>query len=325
MPVSLGRLGETAKPTINQLLKLAQGRKTNIRVAESCIIALGLIAGPEETDVLPALEKIIKEGKNDQGRHFAFISMAQILGRAAKSPEQNKEVLDSGMKYLLKELTKSKKRTHTPWAALSLALLGREYDPSSQDRTMIMTKIMDAWDDTNDPSHKSCFAVCLGLLNALPAGEMLMDEMLDTNDRGLKGYLAVSLGMMRYTESLDTLRDLVLDNSDPKMRLQVATSLGLMGDVDAVPTLVKALKEASTLNVISSLAKALGLIGDRSAIQPLESLINDDKAPGLARAFGCVAIGLIGEKFDFYWNTELSTNANYRTVLPSQYEIMDIL
>ena len=90
-------------------------------------------------------------------------------------------------------------------------------------------------------------------------------------------------------------------------------------------TLLDSLKKASTLNVTSSLARALGLIGDRQAVQPLVSLVNDAKSPGLARAFGCVALGLLAEKTALYWNTPLSVNSNYRTVIPAQYEILDIL
>jgi HEAT repeat protein len=327
VPISLGRLGEAAAPVQQDLLRLVKSRKTNIRLEESCVIALGLISKPEDAAVVSTLLDVIKEGQNDQSRHFAFISLAQIGARAAKNPEveANRKVLDELQKFLLKELTKPDQKAHIPWAAIALAIIGREFTDSSQDYLTIVTKIQEALEENNDPSHQSAFAVALGLLNARNAGKMLYEEMLDTNEDNFKGYLAVSLGMMRYNEALDTLRNMVKDNRDAKLRLQAATALGLMGDTEAVPVLVEELRKAETLNVISSLAKALGLIGDRSAIQPLQELVADDKAPGLARAFGCVALGLIGEKFQYYWNTPVSTNANYRIVLPSQYEVTDIL
>ncbi len=327
IPVSLGRLGAAAEPTVPALLKLLKSKKTDIRLEESCVIALGELAKPEDKEVLDALYDAIAEGKNEQSRHFSFIALSQIGGRAAKDPETHSEVLKEMNKFLLTELAKPKTKTHQPWAGVALALLGREYSDTSSDRITLISKIIEAFEGSNNPSYKGAFAISLGLLNASSAeiGKMMLDELLDTHDTELKGYLAVSLGMIRHTEALESLRRLVLDNKDAKMRLQMATALGLMADVEAVPTLIEALKSAKTLNVISSMAKALGLIGDKTAIQPLQELIADKKAPGLARAFGCVAIGLIGEKTNLPWNTRLSENTNYRTVVPSLYEILDIL
>ena len=325
VPVALARLAPESAPLVPELLKLAKGRKTDIRMAESCVIALGELATPDDTEVLEELYDIIKESKNQQARHFAFIALSQIGGIAAKNEADHADLLANMNKFLLKELAKPKKKTHRPWAGLSLALLGRAYDQNSNTRVQIMSKLIEAFEDSNNPLHKSAFAIGLGLLNARASGEMLYEELLDTHDLNLKGYLAVSLGMMRHSDSLETLRKLVLDDRDPKLRLQVATSLGLQGDVEAVPILLEALKEATTLNVISSMARAIGLIGDKSAIQQLGDLVNDKRAPGLARAFGCAAIGLIGEKTILPWNVRLAEGANYRTVVPALYEILDIL
>ena len=325
VPVALARLAPESAPLVPELLKLAKGRKTDIRMAESCVVALGELATPDDAEVIDELYDIITESKNQQARHFAFIALSQIGGKAAKDQATHSALLDKMNKFLLKELAKPKTKTHRPWAGLSLSLLAREYPDSSSTRIKIMSKVVEAFEDSNDPSHKSAFAVGLGLLNARASGDMMYEELLDTHDLNLKGYLAVALGMMRHADSLPTLRKLVLDNKDPKMRLQVATSLGLQGDVEAVPILLEALKEASTLNVISSMAKAIGLIGDKSAIQQLSDLVGDKRAPGLARAFGCVAIGLIGEKSNLPWNVRLSEGANYRTVVPALYEILDIL
>ena len=325
IPISLGRLGEVAEPALPELLKEARGKKTDIRMQESCIIALGQLSKPEDKEVIDALYEIIEEGKQPQGRHFSFIALSQIGGLAAKDPETHAALLAKLNKFLLTELTKPKKKTHSPWAAMALALLGREYADTAEDRLTMINKIQEGFDSSNNPSYKAGMAVALGLLNATSSGKSIYDALLDTHDSNLRGYLAVSLGMMRHTDALETLRRLVLENKDPKMRLQVATALGLMGDVDAVPLLVDALKSAKTLGVISSMAKALGLIGDKNALPGLYELATDSKAPGLARAFSCVAIGLIGEKTDLPWNTPLSEHTNYRTVVPSLYEILDIL
>ncbi|MBI4879288.1 MAG: HEAT repeat domain-containing protein [Planctomycetes bacterium] len=325
IPITLGRLGEPAAVALTQLRNEVRAKTTDIRMQESCVIALGQLAKPEDMEVLDTLFGMIEESENEQARHFAFIALSQIGGRAAKDPDAHAELLDKLNRFLMKELTSPKVKTHQPWASLALALLGREYSETSQNRAQVTSKILEAFEASNNPQYKSSFAISLGLLNATASGETIYKELLYTNEADLKGYLAVSLGMMRYTQSLETLRNLVLDNKDEKMRLQMATALGLMADVEAVGTLVEGLEGADVLGVISSMAKALGLIGDKTAIASLERLIKDGKAPGLARAFACVAVGLIGEKTELPWNEPLSSNANYRTVVPSLYEILDIL
>ncbi len=325
IPVTLGRLGEPAAVALPQLLKEVKGKTTDIRMQESCVIALGQLAKPEDMEVLDTLYGLIEDSQNEQARHFAFIALSQIGGRAAGAPDAHQELLDKLNRFLMKELASPKIKTHQPWASLALALLGREYSDTSQNRAQVTSKILEAFEASNMPQYKSAFAISLGLLNATAAGEVIYKQLLDTNDTNLKGYLAVSLGMMRYSQSVETLRNLVLDNRDEKMRLQMATALGLMADIEAVGTLVDGLKGATVLGVISSMAKALGLIGDKTAIASLEGLIKDGKAPGLARGFACVAIGLIGEKSELPWNEPLSAHANYRTVVPSLYEILDIL
>jgi HEAT repeat protein len=131
--------------------------------------------------------------------------------------------------------------------------------------------------------------------------------------------------MIQHQPALERLRALVLDGRDDKLRQRAAIALGLMGDRQVTPLLVEELRGAKTLHVTASVAKALGLVGDRTCIAPLSELVRDENAPALSRAFGCVALGLIAEKFEYHWNTRLSTNANYRAFLQAQIEVLDIL
>lgn len=325
VPISLARLGSAADVAVVELQKLLKSRKIDDRMEESCIIALGELAKPEDKEVIEALQDTIKDGKNDQARHFAFVSLAEIGGRAAKEAENHEELLKDLNKFFIGHLTKPERAAQKPWAGLALALMSRNFADSTADRSTAITKLAEAFESESNPSYKSCFAISLGLLNARSAGNALLDVLKDSKDTGLQGYCAVALGMMRQTDALEVLRTMVKDDKDAKLRLQVATALGLMGDVGAVDTLVTALKSAVTLNVISSLAKALGLIGDKSCIEPLEAIIGDQKAPALARGFGCVALGLIGEKTDLPWNWRIAVSTNYRTEVPALYEILDIL
>jgi HEAT repeat protein len=325
IPVSLGRLGETAQPALPLLAQMARSRRTDDRIRESCVIAMGLLAPADDKETIELLVKIIDADARNHTSQFAFIALAQIGGRAAADPQLHQETAQSVGRYLLRALTHSDRASHRPWAALALALFGREFAPDSEQRVTAVEKLSRVFEEEDNPSRAAACSIALGLVDARGAGPQLFDRLLDTRDPYLLGYLSVALGMIQHREALDQLRTLVLDDRDSKLRQQAATALGLMGDFEVTPLLVEALRDAKTLHVTASVAKALGLVGDRACIAPLSELVRDERAPGLARAFGCVALGLIAEKFEHHWNTRLSTNANYRAFLQSQIEILDIL
>lgn len=330
IPISLGRLGEEALPALPELLRAQRSRKSDIRLAESCTIALGQLASLDDAEVLDALYRTIEDGKQAQQRHFGFIALARIGARAAAAQRPDPSAsgvqpLDRLSRFLLRQLVKPDRKTHLPWAALSLAILGRAVPQEDPFRVAVTEKIGESFEGSNNPSYKSAMAISLGLLQARSAGELLDRTLQRSNDPALKGYLALALGMMRRIESSGRMRELLLDGRDARMRIAVATGLGLMGDAEVADLLIEALGRSSSLTETASMAQALGLIGDRAALDRLFLMANDDKATESARGFACVAIGLISEKTDLPWNEVLSANTNYRTVLPSLYELVDIL
>ncbi|MFH0944596.1 MAG: HEAT repeat domain-containing protein, partial [Planctomycetota bacterium] len=324
IPIALSRLGKAAQPTLPKLLALLRARRTDIRLQESCVIALGRLTEPADAAVLEALYETIQYGKNPQARHFAFEALARIGARAARDPRAYDAELKQMLRFLRQELNRPKIRPHSPWASLALAELGREYPETSGDRVESTLEIIERFERSDNPSYKSAYAISLGLLEARNAGDILYQELLDTPNPNLRGYLAVALGMLRHTEALPILRQMVLDSRDPRAQLQCATALGLMEDTEALPLLLDALRQARTLGVISSLARAIGKLGDRSAIPTLKGMIEDESLNGLSRAYCCVALGLISQKTGSSWTARITDGVNYRTALPFLYEIMDM-
>ncbi len=327
IPVSLARL--SAESSLPTLLKLATGRKTNARIEESSIIALGSLAQPKDKEVVDALLEKIKDGQNDQARHFSIMALADIAERALKDEkadqEANKAFAAGITKSLFNELSKAKQKAHEPWAGIALAIIARNYGPDSRERVEIQTKLDEKFEEEKNPSYQPAYAIALGICNSQISKQKILALMDDTKERGLKGFCAIALGLLKANDAKETIRKYVADDADPKFRLQVATSLGLLGDVGATDLLVQQFQNAKTLNVISSLARAIGLIGDSKAVAPLISLVSDKRATGLARGFGCVALGLLAEKSDLPWNAQISMGINYRTQISSLKEVLDIL
>ncbi len=325
-PISLARLGPRAATAIPRLLQLLLANDTEKRVRQSTAIALGVLAQPSHPGVVAGLKETIESCEDDQTRHFAMIALSDIAVHAAAIPDAI--AVDDVTSFLARELhggSHAPKTTHRPWAALSLARIGRALDPASLQRAAITTSLSRAFDDENDPSYLGAIAIGLALVDARTAGTKILEALNRTNGGVLRGQCAVALGLLRHVEAKPALHALLLDDRAPTIRPQVAAALALAGDAEAVPLLIDALRDAKTLGEFSSISKSLAVLGDRRAIEPLASLVRDANMPGLARAYACVALGRIAEKTKPRWNEPLLRNANYRTVVGAQYEILDIL
>lgn len=320
VPTALGKLGDPV--ALSTIIKAFKKDKQKDFVLQSCAIAMGLLANIEDTEPISLLMKYVKEGKNDQARHFAYIALAQI-GAKDEDPETHADMQKKIADFFLKEIIKPSRPTHKPWAAMAGAIHAQKHEKF---QASVIDKVSEVFRKDSNPSYKGACAVALGLLNAKNQANMLYEELTRTKDKSLQGYICVSLGLMNFKTAAEKIRKIAATEvASFRLRLQSATALGLMGDTEAVGVLVDALKKGETLSVTSSAAKALGLIGDVSAIEPLRQILDDKNANKLARAFAAVALGIIGEKTDLPWNYVVSQNYNYRAKVDSISEVLDIL
>lgn len=320
VPTALGKLGDPV--ALSAVIKGFKKEKQNNWILQSCAIGMGLLANIEDTEVIDLLMRYIKDGKDDQTRHFCYIALGQIGSRDTDYPKHT-DIHKNINTFFLKEIVKPSKPTHLPWAALGASIHVREHDLLQPD---VIDKIAEKFQKDNNPSYKGAMAVSLGLLNASAQAKMLEEELNRSKDKALQGYLCIGMGLMNYSAASERIRNIAATEiASFRLRLQAATALGLMGDSQAVGVLVNALQEGTTLSVTSSAAKALGLIGDTSAIAPLRKILEDQSANPLARAFSAVALGIIGEKTDLPWNSAVSENYNYRAKVDSISEVLDIL
>jgi HEAT repeat protein len=319
VPTSLGKLGNVE--AVPALLKTFEKDKED-SVRQSAAIALGTLASLSQADVIKALTSYIDAGKDQQTRHFCFMSLAQIGGRAAEEAG-NQEAHDALTKLFLTEMKGKTNAGHRSWAALASAIYAMKYKAAGP---ALVEGLIEGWDKEKEPSFKDAFSLALGLLDVDAMGPQLFEAYKNEKDPEHKGYMAVALGFLNYTEAAELLREeCKAKSASPTYRLQVATGLGLMGDLQAVGVLIATLESAETLGVSSAVAKALGLIGDANAIAPLKAIALDSKKQPIVRAFACVALGIVSEKTDLPWNARISADNNYRARVPAIDEILDIL
>ena len=325
IPIAIARLGDASRPLVSELLKLAKARKTRNLVRQSCVVALGRLAAPEDLEVVEALLDIARTESDEPSRNFALIALGEIGARAAAAPNRNEELVGAITRVTLGDVVRPKKRSNLPWAATASALVARALPKDDAQRETIASRLFAAWKKTRNPDERAALAISLGLIESHAHGDLLLRELKGSKNRDQNGYLAEALGLMRFDDARPALKELLADENDVEYRVQLSTGLGLMGDVEVSRLLAEEMSEAKTLSDISAIAKAIGNVGDRTALSPLLKLAQDRRRPGLARGFACVAIGLVGEKTPLPWNTRVNVGANYLAAFYTQSEIMAIL
>jgi len=334
-PVALGRLNRqkkegsaAAQSVLPKIVALFNDDKADNDLRRSLAITIGMLTSLSSDaagDAIDALLNAVAKGNDDQTRHYSIMALAEIGARDAE-PAKNEAVHTKLREFFLRELTQPKRITHQPYGALGLAVYARNPALDPQVKTNAQAKLLEAFEQTSNPSYKGAMAVGCGLLDYPLSTESLWKEFENSNDQSLKGYIAMSLGLMRQTGKAEPFRKLIVAKGlEPKFRLQLARALGLMGDKEAVETLVTYLQAAETQAESASAAQALGLIGDRSAVDPLLTILRNESKQPQARGFAAVALGIIAEKTQLPWNAVFSVNSNYRAKVPALSEILDIL
>jgi len=320
IPTTLGKHGDISDvPLLSQILA---DRDTSVWVRQSAAIALGRLATVDQVDAVDQLLAEVTDGKDPQTRRFAMIALARI--GASGPADQATETHDRIESSLLNETTKPSHAGHESWGGLALSLFARQRGVEVQGRAI--DRLLRAYQDEKDPSHRAAFAVSLGLLKAKEAIPFVASDFRERKDRGFKGYAAVALGLLGDDASARAMRaECERRSTSPGYRLQLATGLGLLQDEDSVDVLVDSLRDAQTLGVSSALAQALGLIGDERAIEGLTRLANDETQATAARAFACVSLGLLAERTALPWNAPIKAGSNYRARVPALDEVFDIL
>ncbi len=335
--LALGIMGETARPALPELLKIAKNTKNDDflrghvvsaiakigdagvipdlhdflkddsqHVMRSAVIGLGLRADAEDSKSISLLVDVVEKGRDVQAKNWALISLGRIGGTAAR-------------KALLTALDKEQRSTQA-FAALGLAIAGNKAKDST-DGKYVHEKL----NDVKDPSVRGAMAISLGILEFKAAEQDLKGILNGGGSPDLRGYAAVSLGLMRATLAQPDIKAVLKEKGDPDLQRSAATGLGLMGDREAVPILIDIMRTASTEFVISSAALALGFIGEASAVPGLLAFVKDTKTADLARANATSALGVIGDARDLPPLSTLSVDINYRALVDALQELLSIV
>jgi len=331
VPSAIGKLCNRMgvyDPVVDRaLLEAFRGQDTDDCVRPSLAIALGLVGTIPSDDlaqdeVLAALLDYCAQGRNDATREFCFIAVAQIGRRDPEAPA-HPAVHQALRELFVRECVRPTVHGDRAWAALGAAIYGLE---RAEARPDLAESLIQAWSTEGDPSYKAAFALALGLLDVQPRAGELFADLQGRQDQELNGFTALALGFMQHGLASDTLRALCRSKAILAMyRTRLATSLALLADDGADEALIELLGEGHAVGVCAAAAKALGLIGGTQAVATLQAIAADTHQRELARAFACVALGMICEKTALPWNARLLSDTNFRSLGPTLQQVFDIL
>ncbi len=304
IPIALARVGDST--VLPRLLAVARDRTEDPLVRQSAATALGSLADLGQAGVVAALQESLTSEADAGARRAAALGLARIGGRSSDPAQAAQRA--SLERTLEHSLLDPGHRADRPWLALAAALYAQAL-PSA--RPALGAALRSRYDKAHDPSERGALALALGLADERDAAPGILDDFRHSQDDGFRGYAAVSLGLLRCHEAaadlLPMCRDATLSDA---LRQQVVRGLSLMDDPDLVPALIEALAEARTIDVAWSLGRALGARRDPRSVEALAAIAVDASKPVPARAFACVALGLLGDKAELRFSAEIARDGN---------------
>lgn len=300
------------------LARVGKHSNEDPKLEQSVVLALGILGDADDDDLDQEIRSALcdlRTNVNDQlARNFAMIALAKVGGKPGDgSGEGTSEVSD----FLIKQVVDGRTATR-PWAGMALGVLGRSLADAglTNAATTEMSKVLRvALTEEKNPSHLGAYAIGLGILRDVEAGEALVEKLDRVSDDQARGFVAVGLGLMNADAAIAPIQAIVRESKyRPELLSQSAVSLGLLGDKDVVPQLVGMLSEANGLATQAAVASALGIIGDQRSIDPLTEMLQSDDLTKSARAFAAVALGIVGDKDPLPWHSTIGVDLNYRAV-----------
>jgi HEAT repeat protein len=302
---SLGKLGDAS--VLPDLLALHDGEDTPPTVQQGVAIALGLLGDMSQPPVTLALTRSIEHESDAPTRQLAFLSLARIAGhaRAGEQDDARREIERTLRRGILDPFHRSDRS----WAALATGLYLRS-------QAALLEGLPDAlvtrYAKESDPSVRGAFAIAIGLAGLTEHGEVLERDMLESKDESFRGHAAVALGLLGHDGAVQTLLAwCTAPATSDRLRLQATRALGLLSSDLVTVELVAALERTDSINVAWSLSRALGRQRDPRCIDALVRVAEDKDKQIVARAFACVALGLVADKAPIRFNTPIQADMAY--------------
>jgi HEAT repeat protein len=317
VPTALARLVPGMPEEVRALVAeallpvLEKGAKEYGAVRQSCVIALGEIARPNDADldrrIRAALQRTAGFGE-EASRRLALVALARGAGKA----QAREAAVRDAANFLEQSLASSQNRIR-PWGAVALGVLAHELRQNSLPVPGdIPAALRSGLERARTTDEFAACALGAGLSGDASLAEPLVAGLATYKDDTARGMAALGLGMMRAESALPALLA-VLD--EPVHRTAVhdraALAVGMIAGDALVPELVAKLAASTNAEARASYVRALGGIGSPAAVDALEQLVGDTSGQLPARRKALQSLGTLAAREGPRWNVTLGPNQNY--------------
>ncbi len=315
LPVPMARLtaglseGWKQRLVLEFTAVLSPRSKASPMVRHGVLLASGLLGDndldPPDVLLRAALEDAL-EGGDRLGRHLALLALGRVGAREGRG--ERGDAPDAIRSRLLRLLARGKS-AQRPWAALALGILERGNAaggrPLSEE---LRTALLQAFGSAASPSEEGALAIALGLVAERRAIEPLIERSA-AGDENTRANAMIALGLMQAQEAVPTLLGIVRTTTlKPGIMREASIALALLGDRSAAHILVARLRSSALLVEQVSSAWALGFVGDSAVVPALVGVLQNRRLSDTTRAYAAVALGLIGDKERYPWNSKIAAD-----------------
>ena len=295
---ALARLGD--RDSIPMLLRAASHRESPLR--QSAVLALGVLATPDDREVVETLLGRLAEDRDGAARQFCIASLGRIGAPAA-------------LPYLRRALAEGDV-SERPFAALALATAGdRASEPA-------IRAVLGA---PGNPGHRGAAAVALGILADAKSLPDLRALAFSKADAALRIHAFTGLALQADEESAPALRRALEEEPEPRLRLAAAVALAILQDAGARPALERLAEKGESTAVRANAAYFLGVAGGPPAAPTLARLLADTRQPVLVRTFAAAGLGVLADRSPLPVLSSLGADGNFRVAVDPMMEVATFL
>lgn len=329
-PLALCRMpgGGAAIPRFRER---ASDPATPVRIRESCVLALGVLAGAGDIATTAALERIAATAREPDTKSlagFALAALGRIAERAARAG------IEPGQRARIETVLQSEVRAPSQphlfgYAALALARIGRALPPGAAEREWWADEFTAQLMSDRPARERGAAALAIGLLRPRTVDVAEWFSLIERDRSGeISPFLAASLGLLGSATVVPELRALLLARLDARrgdvvFASAAARALAVRGDREAVEPIAASLLRASRLGALRSKLVALAQLRDARAVRPVLAVARNRKLPALERERAIDALGAILYPEAETTGTRLRAWGNFRTRIPALDECLD--
>jgi HEAT repeat protein len=302
LPLAFVGLAKTRDPGARDIVLAGLGhRKSDVRGAAA--IALGRVFRDPEVGLQRRIQRIYLNERDAFVQRLMLISLGRMGGAGAAS--------------LLARERRHGDRQQRAFAILGSAILGD---------VAVVPEFRKGLQTSNDDSLRGAFAIAIGILRDRESVPLILQQIEANKSPALRVHLIQALILLGDRSAAPAVEELLAKTRTVDLQATAALALGLLGAPDSSKLLLQILRENGTVTVKGSVAAGLGRMGEQKLIEPLIAFVKDESQQDLSRAFGLIALGMMGEKspsippfarvaIDSQYDLQIDTLAELRDIL----------